>query len=112
MITVSDGLYASYQETDFYHFLFAFLRENARDGTAFRAAFQDERRCRSLWTPFFDPERDKMDLALRHAYVLGCHVAGEPVGSEIPADLTPMDMKARLDSWDFIPFAAFTRRGD
>ncbi len=111
MITVSDSLFDRYQETDFYNFLFAFLRENSR-GSAFRDALKDEQGCHSLWTSQFDPAREKMDLALRHAFVLGSAVAGEPLDGDIPDELTPMHMKAKLDIWEFIPFSTFDRRGD
>ena len=108
MLTVSDNLYGSYQETEYFHFLFAFLRENAR-GPAFLAALNDEQRCRDLWAPHFDPDRERMDLALRHAFVLGSEVAGEPVGGAIPEDVSNMQMKALLDNWGFVPFSTFDR---
>ncbi|QUL38368.1 hypothetical protein [Erythrobacter sp. JK5] len=105
MITISDSLYARYREDDFYTFLFAFLRDNARG--SLRAALGERERCRAVWAPFFEPERPRMELALRHAYALGCEIAGEGLGGTIPDDVTPMQMKARLDGWDFVPFSAF-----
>ena len=111
MLTVSDDLYGSYQETEYFHFLFAFLKENS-SATAFLAALDDKQRCRDLWAPHFEQDRERMDLALRHAFLLGSEIAGEPVGGAIPEDVSNMQMKARLDSWGFVPFASFNRRSE
>ncbi len=111
VIAVSDALYDRFQETDFYHFLFMFLRENSR-GAAFRDALSDEQRCRDIWARLYDPALEKMDLSLRHAFMLGSDVAGEPLDGDIPEEMTPMHMKAKLDIWNFVPFSTFDRRAD
>ncbi len=111
VITVSDDLYASYQESDFYTFLFEFLQEKSGN-SAFRAALADKDRMRSFWQPYFDPEGDRMEMALRHAYALGCELLGEPLNGSIAEDISDMQMKALLDSNGFVPFSSFDRRDD
>lgn len=111
MITVSDDLYASYQERDFYNFLFDFLSDHSRHG-GFQAALRERERARALWQPYFDPQARRMELALRHAYVLARELLGEPLDGAIPEDVTPMHMKALLDINGLVPFSTFDRRDD
>ncbi len=111
MITVSDNLFERYQESDFYNFLFAFLNERTTN-PGFRAALADKDRLGTFWQPFFDPSGERMDMALRHAYALGRELLGEPLNGTIPEDITPVQMKALLDSNGFLPFSTFDRRSD
>lgn len=111
MITVSDDLYASYQESDFYTFLFEFLREKSGNA-AFRAALADKEGLRVLWQPYFNPQSERMEMALRHAYALGCELLGEPLNGSLPEDVSDMQMKALLDTNGFVPFSSFDRRDD
>ncbi|MDJ0641664.1 MAG: hypothetical protein QNJ15_02500 [Erythrobacter sp.] len=111
MITVSDDLYASYQERDFYYFLFDFLNAKSTN-PGLRAALADRARAREFWKPYFDPQGSRMDMALRHAYALGRELLGEPLSGAIPEDVTNVQMKALLDGNGFVPFSAFDRRDD
>lgn len=111
MITVSDDLYASYQESDFYTFLFEFLREKSGN-PAIHAALGDKDGLREFWQPYFDPECARMEMALRHAYALGRELLGEPLDGTIPDDVSNMQMKALLDTNGYVPFSSFDRRDD
>lgn len=111
MITVSDNLFERYQESDFYNFLFAFLNEHSQSAP-YRSALQNRQQCLDLWESMFDPSQGRMDLALRHAFALGARIAGEAVDDAGSDPISPMQMKARLDSWGYVPFAAFNRRDD
>lgn len=106
MLVISDTLYAAFRKDSFYSFLVVFLDKNSRS-PVFKSWLRDGDRCRVAWHGLFDPNCEKMELALRHAYALGCAVAEEAVDERFPDRMPTRVMKARLDCWGFVPFSAF-----
>lgn len=106
MIVISDTLYSTFREVSFYNFLEAFLNEKSRSPD-FKQGLRDDTCRRLAWRGLFDSNCKKMELALRHAYALGCVVSGETTDERINNCKSTMEMKAWLDGHGYMPFSSF-----